>query len=330
MKTKQILIVGVSVAVLWVAAYFVGFKAGAATPANAAPPAREAGRGGAVGEEPPHEEGKAEIIRLSDAMLREFGIETAVAGPGRLRREVQLPGELKLNETRVGHIVPRFGGVVKEIRHQLGDVLEAGEVMARVESNESLQTYDLKSLIAGTVIQQHVTLGEMLEANTEAYIVADLSTVWVDFSIYQRDIGLVRPGQEVTIVAPHGLGTASGKIAYLGPSMDEGTRTALARVVLPTPDRNWLPGMFVTGSIAVEVNDRPLVIPRTAVQVFEDRDSVFVKTKDGFVPRAVRLGQKDATSAEVLDGLSPGETFAAKGAFTLKAELIKGTLGEEH
>ncbi|MDO8539666.1 MAG: efflux RND transporter periplasmic adaptor subunit [Opitutaceae bacterium] len=329
MKTKLIFVAVILVVAVGVAVYF--FRSGAGAPAaGAAQSATEPHRAANAAAKPPGEGHKTEIVRLSEEALREFGVETAVAGPGQLRREVQLPGEVKLNEVRVGHIVPRFGGIVKEIRHQLGDVVQAGEVMARVESNESLQSYDLKSLIGGTVIQQHITLGEMLEGNTEAFIVADLSSVWVDFSIYQKDIGLVQPGQQVTIIAPHGLGTATAKIAYLGPSMNEATRTALARVVLPAPDRNWLPGMFVTGRLVIDVKERPLVIPLTAVQAIEDRESVFVNTKDGFVPRAVRLGQKDSTSAEVLDGLSPGETFAAKGAFTLKAELLKGTLGDEH
>ena len=329
MKTKPILFTGILVVAVGVATFFVRSGAGVAA-AGAAPSSPEPGHVAISTVKPPGGSPQAEIVRLSEDALREFRVETAVAGPGQLRREVQLPGEVKLNEVRVGHIVPRFGGIVKEIRHQLGDVVQPGEVMARVESNESLQSYELKSLIGGTVIKQHITLGEMLEANAEAFIVADLSSVWVDFSIYQKDIGLVQPGQQVTIIAPHGLGTATAKIAYLGPSMDEATRTALARVVLPAPDRNWLPGMFVTGRIVVDVKERPLVIPLAAVQLFEERESVFVKTKDGFVPRAVRRGQKDATSAEVLDGLSPGETFVTKGAFTLKAELLKGSLGEEH
>ncbi len=57
---------------------------------------------------------------------------------------------------------------------------------------------------------------------------------------------------------------------------------------------------------------------------------MFVQAKDGFVPRPVKLGQKDSGSAEVLEGLSVGETFVSKGAFHLKAELLKSTLGDGH
>ena len=277
-------------------------------------------------------EGKAghkDVISLSEETMREFGIETAIAGSGKLRREVQIPGEVRLNETRMAHIVPRFPGVVTSVRHQLGDQVKAGDVMAVIESNESLVPYELKSLVDGTVIKQHIALGEVLELSSEPFVVADLSSVWVDFSVYQKDIGLVRKDQPVTVIAPHGLGTATGKISYMGPTMSETTRTALARVVLLNPEGRWLPGLFVTGRVELEVKEYPLVIPQTALQIVEDRESIFVKTKDGFVPRPVKLGQRDSNSVEVLKGLKAGETFVSKGAFHFKAELLKGTFGGE-
>ena len=326
---KQPIVVIIVVLVLGIGAYFLWFRPHAA-PKNPAPDAHEGHKGEAAGEGHGHEEHKEEIVRINEETMREFGVETAVAGPGQLRKEVQLPGEVKLNETRMAHLVPRFPGVVTAIRHQLGDTVKAGEVMAVIESNESLVPYELKSLVDGTVISQHIALGEVLETSSQPFVVADLTTVWVDFSVYQKDIGLVRENQTVTMVAPHGPGTATGKISYLGPTMSETTRTALARVELPNPERRWLPGMFVTGRVEVEKKDYPLVVPQTAIQLFEDRESVFVKTKDGFVPRPVKLGQKDSASAEVLDGLARGETFVAKGAFHLKADLLKGTLGDGH
>jgi membrane fusion protein, heavy metal efflux system len=270
-----------------------------------------------------------DVVKMNEATMKEFGVETAVAGPAQLRREVQIPGEVRLNEMRMAHIVPRFPGVVTAVRHQLGDKVKAGEVMAVIESNESLVPYELKSLVDGTVIKQHIALGEVLELTSEPFVVADLSSVWVDLSVYQKDIGLVRKGQPVTVIAPHGLGTATSKISYMGPVMSETTRTALARVVIPNPEGTWLPGLFVSGRVEVEVKEYPLVIPQTAIQVFEDRESIFVKTQDGFVPRAVKLGQKDSSSAEVLKGLKAGETFVSKGAFHLKADLLKGTFGGE-
>ena len=214
-----------------------------------------------------------------------------------------MPGEVRLNENNVAHIVPRFAGVVTEVRKNLGDPVEKGEVMAVIESNDSLVPYELKSLIKGTVIQKHITLGEVRDLSTDAFIVADLSTVWVDMNIYQKDIGRIREGQTARIIAPHDLGTATNKISYVGPSVSESTRTGLARVVLPNPDRKWLPGLFITGHVVVESKEYPLVVPLTAIQKVEGTEVVFVKDGDEFKPVPVKLGARNATHAEVLAGL---------------------------
>ncbi len=273
---------------------------------------------------------EARAVHLAPEVMKEFGIETAVAGPGALRQELQLPGEIRLNENNVAHIVPRFAGVVIEVRKNLGDPVEKGEVMAVIESNDSLVPYELKSLIKGTVIQKHIALGEVRDLNTEAYIVADLTTVWVDLSIYQKDIGLIREGQVVHIQAPHNLGTATNKISYVGPRVNESTRTGLARVVLPNPDRKWLPGLFVTGRVAVEAKECPVVISLSAIQRVDGAEVVFVKRPDEFAPVPIELGARNSTRAEVLAGLSRGQTYVTKGSFVLKAELEKGSFGEGH
>src|SRR5207245_93935 len=135
-------------------------------------------KGEAAGEGHGHEQHKEEIVRINEETMREFGVETALAGPGQPRKEVQIPGEVKLNELRIAHLVPRFPGVVMAVRHKLGDTVKAGEVMAVIESNGSLVPYELKSLVDGKVISQHIALGEVLETSSQPFVVADLATVW--------------------------------------------------------------------------------------------------------------------------------------------------------
>lgn len=295
-----------------------------------------AAEGEAVSTEPTHNEAVVEhaneekTVHLKPEVLKEFGVETAVAAPGELSKEVHLPGEVRLNENNVAHIVPRYAGVVTEVRKNLGDPVEKGEVMAVIESNDSLVPYELKSLIKGTVIQKHITLGEVRDLSTDAYIVADLSTVWVDMNIYQKDIGRIRKGQTARIVAPHDLGTATNKISYVGPSVDESTRTGLARLVLPNPDRKWLPGLFITGHVITESRQYPLVIPLSAIQKVEGAEVLFVKDGDEFKPAPVKLGARNSTHAEVLAGLERGQTYVARNSFVLKAEMEKGSFGDGH
>jgi cobalt-zinc-cadmium efflux system membrane fusion protein len=88
--------------------------------------AEDSGHGG-------HEEG---VVRLSDEMMRQLDIKVSVAGGGDLERTLHLPGEIVLNADRVAHIVPRVAGMVREVRKNVGDEVEAGELMAVLESRE--------------------------------------------------------------------------------------------------------------------------------------------------------------------------------------------------
>lgn len=190
--------------------------------------------------------------------------------------------------------------------------------------------YQLVAPFSGTVIEKHIVLGEVLKDDTEAYVVADLSTVWVNLNVYQKDLPFVRKGQPVIISAGHGIPDAQGEISYVGPLVGEQTRTALARVVLPNPEGHWRPGLFVTGKITVENLEVPLLVPKTALQTVEDKLSVFIKTEGGFKPQPVTVGRTNETHVEITSGLTPGQEYVMNGAFTLKAQLSKGTFGDGH
>lgn len=270
------------------------------------------------------------VVRLTEEELDEFDIEVATAGPGTLRIHVTLPGETRVNEERLAHIVPRFPGVAKDVRKRLGDKVKEGEVLAVMEGNESLAPYEIKSLIEGTVIQKHITLGEVLTDEDDAFVVADLSSVWVDLSVYQKDLPYVKKGQRVTITAGHSIPDATGEISYVGPVLDEHTRTGLARVLLPNPNGHWRPGLFITGRIEINELEVPLLVPKTALQTVEGEICVFILTDEGFQPRPVTIGGKNETYAAIMGGLEVGQSYAARGAFTLKAELSKGAFGDGH
>jgi cobalt-zinc-cadmium efflux system membrane fusion protein len=270
------------------------------------------------------------VVRLSAAVLDEFGIEIADAGPGRIERSVHLPGEVHPNGDRLAHIVPRFAGIVTEVRKHIGDRVGKGDVLAVVESDESLAPYELKTLIDGTVIAKHVTQGEAVSRDHEAFVIADLQTVWVDLSVYQRDLARVRVGQAVHISPGEGREGAKGTISYVTPVVDVRSRTATARVVLPNPEGLWRPGMFVVGQVVVDAVEVAVAVPRTALETLDEKTVVFVESGDGLRARPVRLGRAGTTQVEVLSGLEPGERYVRRGGFTLKAELSKGVFGDGH
>ncbi len=270
------------------------------------------------------------VVPVDSHLLEEFDIRLAVAGPGRIVRTVTLPAEVRANRDRVAHITPRFDGIVRSVRKNIGDRVEAGQVLAVIESSASLAPYSLKTEIAGVVIAKHVTRGEPVTRASEAFVIADLDQVWIDISAYQKDLADLRVGQQALISAGHGREEADGQISYISPIVDEATRTVTARVVLGNSQRIWRPGMFATARVLVEDAEVPVAIPRTAIEVIDNRPVVFVERADGFEPRPIEVGRKDASHVEVVSGLSSGERFVAQGGFTLKAELARENLSGGH
>lgn len=268
------------------------------------------------------------VVAVSAEQRIALGIEVATAAPGRIDAPVELLGEVEANGDHLAHIVPRFAGIVRDVRKVAGDSVRAGDVLAVIESSDSLVRYELKTLINGIVIAKHLTIGEAVGPDKQAFLIADLSTVWVDLSVYQKDLAEISLGQAVRIHSVQQGPDAEGTISYITPVVDQVTRTATARVVLPNPERKWLPGMFVTGHTLDEREASVAIVP-SALQTLDGKPVVFVETANGFAPREVTLGRQGEMRVEVLAGLSSGERFVAKNSFLLKAEIAKGEAEHE-
>lgn len=199
------------------------------------------------------------------------------------------------------------------------------------QDDVDLTAYVMYAPLGGTIVARHLTHGESVSIDREAFIIADVSTVWVDVSIYAHDLERVEPGQAVTIITDGGL-QVDGKIAFVTPNVSEETRTANARVELENAPRHLRPGMFVTARIALTADSVDVRIPANALQTHEGQSVVFVRDgNDGpLKPRAVTLGRSNGTYVEVLGGLKPGEAVVAEGAFLVKSQLAKSDFDDGH
>ncbi|MBW1676192.1 MAG: efflux RND transporter periplasmic adaptor subunit [Deltaproteobacteria bacterium] len=182
----------------------------------------------------------------------------------------------------------------------------------------------------GSVIEKHITLGEVVNDESEVFVVADLRTVWVNITVYEKDLNLIEVGQEVLIRSRQSSTEATGKIDYISPIIDESTRTANARVILENAGGTWRPGQFVNVMISREKVKIDLAVPLSAIQQIDSMEVVFVRTREGMEPRPVTTGRSDTTSVEILSGLKAGEPYAATNSFILKAELGKQSFGDGH
>ena len=277
-----------------------------------------------------HESGEEETVRLSEAELEEFGVVIATAGEGNLMQHIDLTGEIVIDPGRLAHIVPRFPGIVLEVHKKIGDHVRKGDVLVIIESNESLAPYEVKSLVEGTVIDRHLTLGEVVTDESHAFLIADISVIWANFSVYQNDLPQISIGRKAVVTAGQDLHEAVGEISYISPVVDEKTRTATARVVLSNRDGQWKPGTFVSATVEAGNMAIPILVHKTALYSFEGRTVVFSKTVDGFKPNPVTTGRSNDEFVEIVSGLHAGQEYAASGGFIIKAEFQKEAFGDGH
>lgn len=267
------------------------------------------------------------IVILTPEVRREFGIELSRAGPGTLYEEVVLPGEVRFNKAALAYATPRFEGTVRDIRVKLAERVEKGQVLATLESVDTLRVFEVKAPLDGVIVSYDITPGQTVAAGTSIFTVADLSTVWGDLRVYQANFGQIREGKSVRISGGHNLPTYRGTIDYVAPTVDEETRTGLARIVIKNPERAWKPGMFIQGAVAIDRQPVEIMVPRSAVLTMENSPVVFVQTDEGFEPRPIEIGHSDRNHLEVVRGLDVGETYISKNPISIKAEMGKGAFG---
>lgn len=189
------------------------------------------------------------------------------------------------------------------------------------------------SPLSGTVIFRDVIVGQHIEPEQTLFTVSDLNTLWVVLDAYEKDIPFINEKSGIQIYSDlYPERFFSGRIAYISNLIDEKLRTLKIRVEVDNSEGLLKPNMYIRGLIEnAAAEEETLAIPDTAVQTLEGKKVVFVQeTEDVFAVREVSLGNKVGENRVVLAGLKKDEWIVTKGAFTLKAEITKGTFGHDH
>jgi membrane fusion protein, heavy metal efflux system len=337
-------------------------------------------------------------IALTQQQIATSGIGIARAAPGVVKDTFQLPGEIRLNEDRTAHIVPRVGGVVDQVPVSLGQHVRKGQLLAVISSADlsslrsellgaerrlvaaratyarekslweekisaqqdyqqaltqlreaaiatenareklralnappaarSLNRYELRAPFEGTIAEKHLAAGEAVAADAKVMVLTDLSTVWAEMAVPAQRLDQVQVGHTAQVRVAGFESQASGKISYVGALLGEQTRTAPARVVLANPDGRWRPGLFVQVSVEAGERQAAVTVAADALQEYEGRSTVFVRTPAGFLAKSVTVGRRDEQTAEIVKGMKAGEAYASSNSFLLKAELGKSSAAE--
>lgn len=283
----------------------------------------------AFSEEEEHHDHEEEV-NISQDILSKKEISIHKVESGEIKRTFSVNGRVSANRNRLAHIYPRFSGIVHDIRKDAGENVKKGETLAVVESNQSLQRYEISSLTDGTVLYRHATIGEYVDETKPIFVVADLSTVWIELFIFPTNFPFVTLNQKVVISLPSSTTVQTGVISFLSKTVDETSQSKIGRVVLSNQENLFYPEQFVNARIvtdAVQVKSRVL---SSALQTIENRTALFIKEHDGFKAVPVVTGQADDEYTEILSGVSEGDEYAAGNTFLLKAELQKSSAEHEH
>jgi len=263
-----------------------------------------------------------EHAQITQAAATNVGIEVREAQPASIRDVLVLYGVVQANGERIRNVSARFPGVVRTVQRAMGETVKAGEVLATVESNDSLKTYSLTAPIGGVVTARNVNPGETVGEGT-IFVVADLSTVWIDLALFPRDSQRVTPGQSVHVTAVQGEQSGTARLIWVSPLGTSENQSISVRAVLDNTTRQWAPGLYVTGEVLLGESEAAVTVASAALQTMEDRPVVFVEVPSGFEARAVKVGRTSGDLTEILDGLQAGERYAAANSFVIKAEIEK-------
>ncbi|SDB53482.1 membrane fusion protein, cobalt-zinc-cadmium efflux system [Pseudidiomarina indica] len=265
-----------------------------------------------------HEHNETLSSRISDDMATAVNIVTDRADSQRLRQHQVVYGKLSADPNRISHVNARFPGILTSVKFSLGDSVKAGDVLAVVESNESLNTYAIKAPIDGVIIQRSANVGEVAQQQT-LFSIADFGSLWADFRLYPSQQVAVATGQNVVILAADT--EINGVIAHIIPSLTQPYQ--LARVKLDNRDGKLSPGQLIEGAVISGEFNVELAVKKSAIQILDNQSGVFVKNNTEYVFTPLQLGRSDMDYVEVIAGLKPGQLYVTTNSYLLKADIEK-------
>ena len=208
------------------------------------------------------------------------------------------------------------------------DITDA-QIAELERTGEVTKTLTLVSPVDGVVLEKNVVEGQRVSPGSTLYRIADLSQVWVEGEVFERDLALIREGMEAHIEVSAFPGEhLMAHVDFVYPVMDVVSRTNRVRAVLPNAGARLKPGMFATVFFDAQIGARELAVPLDAVIVTGERNLVFTHTAEGMLePREVVLGVHAGDFVQILAGLDAGEEIVAAANFLVDAESRLGTTG---
>ncbi|MCB9757009.1 MAG: efflux RND transporter periplasmic adaptor subunit [Candidatus Omnitrophica bacterium] len=285
---------------------------------------------------PAHEETAQEheeegVVKLEKESQKLVDFKTVEVKKAPLTENISISGQIAQDANETHNVFPPQSGFVVENTAQLGAVVKKGDVICRIKVEDQDTPIDVKSPYAGVVIGDFDTVGQKVEKISALCAIADLSKVWANFDIYEKDIAKVKIDQKITVrSSAYPEESFEGNIIFISPRVDETTRTIKIRALIQNTDYLLKLGMFVNGVVISHGTEEHLIIPTSAVQTFGDKMVVFVKAGEGeFHKKEIVINSQTAEEVAVREGINAGDMVVTDGAFLLKSGLLKDELEGE-
>lgn len=220
---------------------------------------------------------------------------------------------------------------VRMEREHLSELLQVDPETLTPDNLYSRELVPIRSAVDGVVVARNVTVGQVVSTGYVAFVVTNLSTVWVTAAVNERDLPLVRMGVAATLtIQGYPDSVFRGRVDMIGDTLDPQTRTVPVRIAVPNPETKLRPGMFASVQIAEPQTTSGIFVPQEAMQDINGERVVFV-TPDGthFRVQAVNVGLHSDGKAQITSGLGPGDRIVVGGAFMVKSEMLKGSMDED-
>lgn len=275
------------------------------------------------------EEAHSEATKISSNAAEKLNIEVVEAGSATVQDSLSVTGRVTLNQNTTAQVRARFAGIIRSVAREPGEMVKAGDILATVESNDSLQVYPVKSPLSGTIIARNANVGE-LAGDVPLFTIADITKPWAEFFVFSKDGEKLKTGQKIYIHCLDDDIQAESSIALILPTAESSSQTIVARAVIDNTQGHWRSGMNIRADVVLTEKQVPVAVKTEAIQRIEGGNVVFIEEDGTYVPHRVKTGITDASWTEITDGLSAGQRYVAKNSFVIKADIGKAGAAHEH
>src|SRR5215813_12065589 len=179
-------------------------------------------------------------------------------------------------------------------------------------------TFSLNSPIDGVVVERNATIGATVGPDASVFKIIDISRVWIDANVFEKDLPRVRVGQQVKVTTTAFSGsTFSGRVIFVNSVVDPDSRTVKVRTEVPNPDGRLKPDMFANVEVITDVAGKAISVPQSALLEDGGKSYVFVAENNAYKKLQVQTGMRTGDRVEIVDGLKSGDKVVMKGNYLL-------------